>query len=296
MESLLYVVLYCALLWLPHNLPDDEVSETYTRFFEFSTIHSGADVGGDAKAANAYNRRYTRNIVFDCTAVKTWLDTVMDFCSPRDPSEKGKWTPSHVDAFWSNFLDTETLDRHGRVAHHIRRKQPQEAVSSDEDEETESSTDSSESIAQSVAHPSTSLYLHDPSPATESSPSLTCTTVPPDKCQPALAGPAVKRTTRTSAAADTAPRPKRARMTHTTTSHRGPSDPTSLRRSQHIYDQQHRSPVEDRDPTPRSSGRTSRVKTPSSGTRGVQSARPTRGRGRGRGIGRSRGRGVAPQR
>ena len=142
MESLLDVVLYCALLWLPHNLPDDEVSETYTRFFEFSTIHSGAAVGGDAKAANAYNRRYTRDIVFDCTAVKTWLDTVMDFCSPRDPSEKGKWMPSHVDTFWSNFLDTEVLDCHGRVAHHVRRKQPQEVVSSDEDSGSSSSTDS----------------------------------------------------------------------------------------------------------------------------------------------------------
>ena len=196
MESLLYVVLYCALLWLPHNLPDDEVSETYTRFFEFSTIHSGASVGGDAKAANAYNRRYTRDIVFDCTAVKTWLDTVMDFCSPRDPSEKGKWTPSLVDTFWSNFLDTEVLDCHGRVAHHIRRKQPREVVSSDEDSVSSSSTDSSESLAESLVYPST--LIHPPSD-TRQSPHVSC---------------AVQRTIRTPAVEGSAPRPKRTQGQH----------------------------------------------------------------------------------
>ncbi|TFK87926.1 hypothetical protein K466DRAFT_490031, partial [Polyporus arcularius HHB13444] len=123
MESLLYVVLYCALLWLPHNVSDRELSETYTRFFEFSTVHRGVAVGGDAKASNAYNRRYTRDIVFDCSAMKAWLDTIMDYCSPRRGAEKGKWTPDHVDAFWSHFLNTQALDRHGRVAHRLERNQ-----------------------------------------------------------------------------------------------------------------------------------------------------------------------------
>ena len=33
MESLLYVVLYCALHWLPHNLSKDRLSDLITAFF-----------------------------------------------------------------------------------------------------------------------------------------------------------------------------------------------------------------------------------------------------------------------
>ncbi|KAI0694171.1 hypothetical protein C8T65DRAFT_57867 [Cerioporus squamosus] len=284
MESLLYVVLYCALLWLPHNLSVRELSETYTRFFEFSTIHGGAAVGGDAKASNAYNRRYTRDIVFDCPAVKTWLDTIMDYCSPRRGAEKGKWTPDHVDAFWSDFLATQELDRRGRVAHRLERNQPRETVSSADDDSEETSTEARESTSGSVEHPNTSVQPRDPFPVHEHSPSPICPNPEPKARQPADAGLAAKRTTRAAAAAENAPRPKRTRVTQPAqgTTPEPPSSST-LRRSQRIQDQQTRGKAEEPKTASRSSGR--KARTPASGTRVGQSSRTARGRGRGRGRG-----------
>ena len=79
MESLLYVILYCALLWLPHSLSIDDLSLIVSRIFEFSTTLNGTKVGGDGKMANAFTRRYTRSVVFKNCAIKKWLDAAMDF-------------------------------------------------------------------------------------------------------------------------------------------------------------------------------------------------------------------------
>ncbi len=286
MESLLYVVLYCALLWLPHNVSDRELSETYTRFFEFSTVHRGVAVGGDAKASNAYNRRYTRDIVFDCSAMKAWLDTIMDYCSPRRGAEKGKWTPDHVDAFWSHFLNTQALDRHGRVAHRLERNQPQETVSSDSDSDSddsdETSTEAHQSTGGSVEHSPTTVHPRDPSSVRERPPPQIPTNPGSDARQPAAAGRAAKRTTPPATGADSAPRPKRTRAIQPKTSRRQPPDPSTLRRSQRIQEQQSRSKAEEPVPAPRPSGR--QAKTVASGTRVGQFSRTARGRGRGRGA------------
>ena len=106
MESLLYVVFYCALHWLPHNLTDqDGLSEVISTFFKWRTMKSGLPFGGDAKLGNTMDRLYTSMPKFDSTAFREWLDTVFDFHSPpsgREVEYADKWSdPGQLDAFIS---------------------------------------------------------------------------------------------------------------------------------------------------------------------------------------------------
>ena len=69
LESLLYVVLYCALLWLPHELSQDDVQTTMEQVFEFARWHPGkkALVGGDGKVGLALSRRHIRHANFSAS-------------------------------------------------------------------------------------------------------------------------------------------------------------------------------------------------------------------------------------
>ncbi|KAI0745673.1 hypothetical protein C8Q76DRAFT_764828 [Earliella scabrosa] len=127
MESLLYVILYCALLCLPHSLSIDDLSLVVSRIFEFSTTLNGTKVGGDGKMANAFTRRYTRSVVFKNSAIKKWLDAVMDFHTrveiddddSQDEEDLAKWDPALLDGFWSDFLKHHTLERADRVSNEV---------------------------------------------------------------------------------------------------------------------------------------------------------------------------------
>ena len=120
-ESLLYVVLYCALLWLPHHLSQAHLKTTIEVVFEeseWSPIHK-ALLGGAGKLANAVTRHFTGGA--KCTLpLQNWLDTVMDHCGPTDlPHTHGRdtsrWSPEQLDAFWADLLQTETLETDDRV-------------------------------------------------------------------------------------------------------------------------------------------------------------------------------------
>ncbi|PIL30475.1 hypothetical protein GSI_07174 [Ganoderma sinense ZZ0214-1] len=120
MESLLYVVLYCALLWQPHNVSMKQLTSTVTELFDSCTeFEAGIKDGGDGKMVNAMHRVYTRSARFENQDLSEWLNTVMDFHSPRPHQEaeyKDKWSnPEQLDAYWSNFLQTRTLDRNNRA-------------------------------------------------------------------------------------------------------------------------------------------------------------------------------------
>ena len=135
MESLLYVVLYCALHWLPHDLDKDTLADVIAAFFERRDAFRTSSIGGAAKIANAEDRHYTGGLVFGSAAFKEWLDTVMDYMAPtpdKEDSYKDKWCPEQLDVFWSNFLKTRKLEANDRVHHDVRRPSlPLEASTSE---------------------------------------------------------------------------------------------------------------------------------------------------------------------
>ncbi|RPD62295.1 hypothetical protein L227DRAFT_609533 [Lentinus tigrinus ALCF2SS1-6] len=120
LESLLYVVLYCAFLYLPHNLSDEELSRTIRLLFEDAQFVNGELAGGEGKVDNAILRTYTKPVKFNAP-LKEWLDTIMDYCDPRPRLQMGDldpWTQLDLlDKFWAEFLQTHTLESNDRQAH-----------------------------------------------------------------------------------------------------------------------------------------------------------------------------------
>ncbi|RDX49876.1 hypothetical protein OH76DRAFT_1482696 [Lentinus brumalis] len=121
MESLLYVVLYCALLWQPHNFPRQELTKIVASFFDGSQRVGDVYMGGGAKSANALSRTYTGSMQLGSEALQEWLTTVLNFHWPPQDAEEyqGKWTAEHLDTYWAAFLRTHTLERDNRVVHAV---------------------------------------------------------------------------------------------------------------------------------------------------------------------------------
>ncbi|KAI0694170.1 hypothetical protein C8T65DRAFT_744473 [Cerioporus squamosus] len=100
MESMLYVVLYCALLYLPHHGGDS--ASCFHRIFDETHTRGGRVEGGDGKSKNRSSRTYTAEIKWECASMTEWLNTVMDY----DSSGEGyQWTPDVLDDFWRTFLE-----------------------------------------------------------------------------------------------------------------------------------------------------------------------------------------------
>ena len=109
MESLLYVVLYCALIWQPHNLPYDTLALIIRRMFDERVyISPGPAYGGLAKRDNAHRRAYTRVVQFESRALHEWLNTMMDYHSPlphHGEEFRNRWfDPAFIETFWADFL------------------------------------------------------------------------------------------------------------------------------------------------------------------------------------------------
>ncbi|KAI1788469.1 hypothetical protein LXA43DRAFT_894557 [Ganoderma leucocontextum] len=120
MESLLYVVLYSALLWQQHSASQKQLTNIITEMFNrFREFEDGIRDGGDGKLVNSVERVYTRSVRFKNPDLSEWLKTVMDFHSPPPHLKaeyKDKWShPEQLDAYWLNFLQTHTLDRENRA-------------------------------------------------------------------------------------------------------------------------------------------------------------------------------------
>ncbi|KAJ8470016.1 hypothetical protein ONZ51_g8611 [Trametes cubensis] len=124
MESLFYVVLYCSLLHLPHDIDDPDVLQTFIhQFFDHSAFLHGALRGGDSKLTNAATRSWTNRVKFASPDLQAWLNTVMDYHSPPYHLKEelaNRWTnPDYLDAFWGEFLRDRTLPQDDRVDHEI---------------------------------------------------------------------------------------------------------------------------------------------------------------------------------
>lgn len=125
MESLVHVVFYCALRYLPHKLKKEELIETVEEYFEksFGTA-PGAAHGGDVKLVNAHDRALFKETGFASEALTEWLTTILTYQRPDrfQTSNYGEqWTPEHIDAFWSAFLRTHVLERDDRLVHDVTR-------------------------------------------------------------------------------------------------------------------------------------------------------------------------------
>ncbi|KAI0671005.1 hypothetical protein C8Q78DRAFT_974397 [Trametes maxima] len=122
MESMLYLVLYCGLFYLAHDLCMVDLTSFIKSFFrEIGRFH-GTTCGGDAKAANSVRRRFTSRVHFGSPALQEWLDNVMNFHSPPPENQetfREKWNPESLDTFWSGFLQSRTLERDDRVVHKL---------------------------------------------------------------------------------------------------------------------------------------------------------------------------------
>ncbi|KAI0324546.1 hypothetical protein GY45DRAFT_1331411 [Cubamyces sp. BRFM 1775] len=122
MEALVYVVLYCALLYTPHNLSINTLTRIKEKIFDDVEVFQGQTGGGDAKLANSYTRSYTSLVHFDSTALQEWINTALDHHNPRSQGlkvYKEKWTPEAVDAFWTEFLETHELERDNRRVNRV---------------------------------------------------------------------------------------------------------------------------------------------------------------------------------
>ncbi|KAJ2989644.1 hypothetical protein NUW54_g8716 [Trametes sanguinea] len=122
MEALLYVVLHCALYYLPHDLSPRGLTTFIEGFFDHYLPHiDGGLHGGGGKFSNAHDRFFTRNVQFQDPVFDEWLQTVMDYhCQPMDAIERREenlWTLDHLDAYWRHFLETHDLKRDNRQEH-----------------------------------------------------------------------------------------------------------------------------------------------------------------------------------
>lgn len=59
MDSLLYVVVFCSMLWLPHDTSKEELELAIRMMFEHEEFFFGRWCGGHDKSLDAYTRRFT---------------------------------------------------------------------------------------------------------------------------------------------------------------------------------------------------------------------------------------------
>ncbi|KAJ3002842.1 hypothetical protein NUW54_g5627 [Trametes sanguinea] len=83
MEALIYVLLYCALLYLPHGLDAIDLTSFHKEFFEDRHVAGDLELGAKGKVANAVARHMTRPIQFGSAAFKEWLDTILNYHTPN---------------------------------------------------------------------------------------------------------------------------------------------------------------------------------------------------------------------
>ncbi|TFK87463.1 hypothetical protein K466DRAFT_662999 [Polyporus arcularius HHB13444] len=163
LESLLYVILYCALLWLPHKLPKKDLYVVIRNIFDFSVTLNGVKCGGDYKLSNAMVRLYTGPIVWQSGVVKRWLNSFMSYHSPLpgEVDSKSRWTDlDYLDTFWSNFLQTESLETDDRVDNVARQPSTSEKSLSSLDTASEEDQSSAGTESSTSVHPGDTPSVH----------------------------------------------------------------------------------------------------------------------------------------
>ncbi|KAM5540757.1 hypothetical protein V8D89_005590 [Ganoderma adspersum] len=111
-SSMLYVVLYCGVMYLPHKTDPENFRGLLAGMFDSYNLSStGIPYGGDGKRRNKRSRAFTSPIKWKSPPFKDWLDSVMEF------HQGGKnWDPVSVGDWWDQFLvqHGEALSRDDR--------------------------------------------------------------------------------------------------------------------------------------------------------------------------------------
>ncbi|KAI0831174.1 hypothetical protein BC628DRAFT_1407723 [Trametes gibbosa] len=119
MESLLYVVLYCSLLYVPHNLGGESTHTIIHEFFGECVFLDDEQRGGYGKTTKRATLTLTTHITFNNPDLQKRLDDVRDIHGPHSVSaaEAARlWkNPGNLDAFWRDYLATHVLARADRV-------------------------------------------------------------------------------------------------------------------------------------------------------------------------------------
>ncbi|GBE84635.1 predicted protein [Sparassis crispa] len=127
MESVMYVVLYCSLRWLPHNLSPNALLHIIQKMFENHWIHGeNYLLGGEGKMTNHMNRIHTAEVTFATAGIQVWLDTVLTFCGDyvldKQTESANIWRhPEEFAKFWKRFLQSHMLpsdNRHNHIVLH----------------------------------------------------------------------------------------------------------------------------------------------------------------------------------
>lgn len=115
MESLLSVVFYCALLWLPHN-DRNGVETILEEFFEGAVVNStGGARGGIGKTSALSDLSGISQIVWECEAMQEWISGMRQrFVHKGDNKET--WSPLSVGTFWEEILGKPSLKTRDRMA------------------------------------------------------------------------------------------------------------------------------------------------------------------------------------
>ncbi|OSC97320.1 hypothetical protein PYCCODRAFT_1419696 [Trametes coccinea BRFM310] len=121
MESLIYVVFYCAVFYLSHDLDAAQLTRLNKEFFEHRQMAGNTTFGAKGKVANARSRCFTGSVHFSSAAFREWLNAVLDYHSPKKGvvGNGEMWEAEILDRYWSQFLQTHTLERDDRTVHHL---------------------------------------------------------------------------------------------------------------------------------------------------------------------------------
>ncbi|KAI0629905.1 hypothetical protein C8Q77DRAFT_1139149 [Trametes polyzona] len=125
MESLVHVVMYGALRYLPHKLGEFRLTNMLKEYFEEKVESPGKPPhGGDAKRMNTLTNAMVNHAEFP-PVLEEWLSTMWLYNIPQNPKEfqefkyGERWTPEYINAYWSKFLETHELEHDNRVVHDI---------------------------------------------------------------------------------------------------------------------------------------------------------------------------------
>ncbi len=106
MASLLYTVLYCALLWLPHNQDDDTLKATIHHLFDYNRETGG---GGENKYLDAvlglWVNRYKWSSPLDNWTKRVFKDLGEAMHSMDQGLTTHNFTPDRLKEYWRSFLD-----------------------------------------------------------------------------------------------------------------------------------------------------------------------------------------------
>ena len=99
LESVVYVVLYCGILWIRQT---EEIEERKTLMNSFFGECLLGRKGGNVKGANKHFKNFIREFSFECADLNNWISTVCTF--QLDPT---KWRLEVLYEYWKGIASRE---------------------------------------------------------------------------------------------------------------------------------------------------------------------------------------------